>query len=139
MEFDSTLDATVADAGVQFTFEVENTSEQPIELSFQSGKKADVAVYDSTDWEGLPRRALSSEGATPETRTGKPDDEDDPEEVWRWSDGRAFTQALESTTIAPGETETFSLTWDGPEPGEYQAVATLETDVDCLATTAFSV
>ncbi|HEY0635294.1 MAG TPA: BsuPI-related putative proteinase inhibitor, partial [Gammaproteobacteria bacterium] len=53
-------------------------------------------------------------------------------EVWRWSNGYGFTQALTSYTIAPGETVTFTGQWDqrlsesGPllAPGNY----TLQAD-----------
>ncbi len=53
-------------------------------------------------------------------------------EVWRWSNGYGFTQALTSYTIAPGETRTFTEQWEqrlsesGPllAPGNY----TLQAD-----------
>jgi hypothetical protein len=139
MELEGTLDATVTDHGVEFTYAVENVGEEPGELTFRSGMKADVAVYDASDPEGLPRRALSKDEPGAEVRSGTPHDDEDPEEVWRWSDGRMFTQALESRTLDAGETETFTFVWEGPEPGEYVGVATLDADVDYLANTEFSV
>ncbi len=33
-------------------------------------------------------------------------------EVWRWSTGRMFAQMLTEVTLAPGESKTFSETWD---------------------------
>ncbi len=33
-------------------------------------------------------------------------------EVWRWSGGRFFTQALANRTVAPGESLTFTETWN---------------------------
>jgi hypothetical protein len=33
-------------------------------------------------------------------------------EVWRWSTGRMFAQMLTEVTFAPGESKTFSETWD---------------------------
>ncbi|HEY3280844.1 MAG TPA: BsuPI-related putative proteinase inhibitor [Armatimonadota bacterium] len=48
-------------------------------------------------------------------------------EVWRWSAGRAFTTALSTTQIAPGETVTFSEVWgqrdssgEPVQPGTYE-------------------
>lgn len=139
MELVCTLDATVADHGVEFTYAVENAGDEPAEVTYRSGKHADVAVYDASDPEGLPRRALSKDEPGAEIRSGTPHDNDDPEEVWRWSDGRLFTQALESRTLSPGETATFTFTWEGPNPGEYVGVATLDAGVECLASTEFSV
>lgn len=136
---EGTLDATVTDHGVEFTHTVENADDEPVEITFRSGKHADVAVYDASDPEGLPRRALSKDESGAETQSGTPHDDDDPEEVWRWSDGRLFTQALESRTLDPGETATFTFTWEGAEPGEYVGVATLDADADCLASAEFSV
>lgn len=139
MSLEATLDATVTDHGVEFDYAVENAGDEPVELRFRSGKKADVAVYDASDPEGLPRQALSKEGTGAEMRSGTPHDDEDPGEVWRWSDGRMFTQALESRTLDAGETATYTLVWDGPEPGEYVGVATLDADADCVASTEFSV
>ncbi|WP_121822369.1 BsuPI-related putative proteinase inhibitor [Halostella salina] len=61
-------------------------------------------------------------------------------EVWRFSEGRLFAQALGSETIAPGEVATYEASWDDPDPGEYAAVATLEArEQDCEARVEFSV
>ena len=139
MALEGTLDATVADAGVEFMYTVENVGDGPTELNFRSGKHADVAVYDASDPEGVPRRALSNDESGAEVRSGTPNDDPDPEEVWRWSDGRMFTQALESRTLDAGETTMFTFTWEGSDSGEYVGVATLATEADCLASTEFSV
>jgi hypothetical protein len=32
--------------------------------------------------------------------------------VWQWSDGRTFSQVATTLTFAPGETKTFSQTWE---------------------------
>lgn len=139
MTLEATLDATVADAGVEFEFAVENAGDESVDLNFRSGRKADVAVYDASDPEGLPRRALSKDDPGAETRSGTPHDDEEPESVWRWSDGRMFTQALESRTLDAGETATYTFTWDGPESGEYVGVATLDADADCVSSAEFSV
>lgn len=138
MDLEASLDATVADAGVEFTYTVENVSDEPAELTLRSGKKADVAVYDASDPEGLPRRARSPSGGA-ETRSGTPDDEPEPDPVWRWSDGQMFTQALESRTIDAGEETTFTFTWEEPDSGEYVGVATLDSETACPANAEFTV
>lgn len=98
------------DHDVEFRFTVTNTGTDSVELAFASGFVADFAVHRDDD------------------------------EVWRWSDGRMFTQALQTETIAPGETFTHTGTWKDPKPGAYEAVATLEaTNVDLEARTAFDV
>ncbi len=33
-------------------------------------------------------------------------------EVWRWSRGRSFAQAISSVTLSPGESQVFRVTWD---------------------------
>ncbi|MGH8707992.1 MAG: BsuPI-related putative proteinase inhibitor [Burkholderiales bacterium] len=50
-------------------------------------------------------------------------------EVWRWSAGRMFTQAITELSLAPGESRSFTLTWNqtdrkgAPLPaGDYRVV-----------------
>lgn len=92
---ETSLDVTVTDE-VSFRFAVTNGDDAPLELTFRDAGQADFAVL---------------------TREG--------EEVWRWSEGRMFAQALQTARLEPGETATFEGTWPDPEPGEYTAVATL--------------
>lgn len=106
---ESALDATVEADAVTFEFAVTNAGTEPAELTFATGLAADFVAVA------------------------------DGEERWRASDGRLFTQALRSETLAPGETVTYRETWSDPEPGEYEVTATLEarhTSVE--ARTAFS-
>jgi hypothetical protein len=106
------LDATLAttvDDGVTFQFRVRNASDAPVELTFRSGQVADAAVFEGD------------------------------QEVWRWSDGRLFTQALTAQTLAPGETMTEQFTWSAPTPGAYTARAALASERDVTATTEFTV
>lgn len=50
-------------------------------------------------------------------------------EVWRWSAGRMFTQALRTRAIDGGETVEFSERWPGAVPGgTYTVVAQLRSD-----------
>lgn len=97
------------DDAVEFQFRVRNTGDSPVDLQFRSGKVADVTVSDGD------------------------------EEVWRWSDDRMFTQALQSRTLAPGETLEQAFTWDDPQPGRYTATGTLAAQQDAEATTTLSV
>lgn len=90
------LEVTVGD-GVAFSFTVVNAGDTAVERTFRDACRADFAVYtDSRD-----------------------------REIWRYSDGRAFAQALSTATFHPGETATFEAVWPDPEPGEYTAEAVL--------------
>ena len=110
MSLEATLDVEVGDV-VTFTFTIENTGTEPVELTFSSGKRTDVVVRDT----------------------------DTDEVVWRWSDGRMFTQALETVTFPPGEHIEQTHVWETPEPGEYVAIATLEGDIDVEARATLSI
>lgn len=94
----ASLSTERGDDDVRFALLVENEGDEPATLSFRSGKRADFAVRDGN------------------------------EEMWRWSAGRMFTQALGSVTVDPGETLPFEGTWEEPEPGEYTAVGELAAD-----------
>ncbi len=96
MPLDGHLDVTASDDSVQFTFTVTNAETEQVEMAFPSGKIADIAV----------------------SKSG--------EEVWRWSAGRMFTQAIETVLLAPGESFTREMAWESPQPGDYTAAASLE-------------
>lgn len=92
----TSLAVTVQD-GVRLVLSATNTSGSRMELDFPSGQLYDFAVLDSMG-----------------------------REVWRWSTGRMFTQALQNRFLAPGETLSFAERWDARTPaGRYTAVATL--------------
>lgn len=97
MALEGALHVSASPETVEFAFTVENVTTESVELEFRSGLVADFVVLG------------------------------DDEEVWRFSDGMMFTQALQSETLAPGEAFTYPATWDDPVPGEYEAVATLQT------------
>jgi len=90
-----TLDVTV-DNRVRFSFTVTNESAKKLELVFPDGRTHDVIVLDS-----LGR------------------------EVWRWSEGRLFTQSVQNRVLRASDTILFDETWRAPAPGTYTAVATL--------------
>lgn len=104
------LDVDDDTTGVRFAYTAENTGDDPIELAFRSGQRVEVVVTA------------------------------DDETMWRYSDGRMFTQAIETTTVAPGESFTTAVTWDDPAPGEYIARITLATqEADATVTQPFTV
>jgi len=106
------LDAVLdVDVGgtVVFTLRVTNTGDEPAELTFRDGRDGDVVV----------RR--------------------DGEAVWRWSDGRLFTQAIRTATLAPGETYGAEYEWAEPTSGDYTAVASLAIDDPVEARATFQV
>lgn len=91
----STLDVIVGDE-VQFAFRITNGSSKRIELRFPSGQTHEVIVLD------------------PQER-----------EVWRWSHGRMFTQAMQNKMLGVSDTLVFRETWRPDATGTYTAVASL--------------
>jgi hypothetical protein len=99
--------AVTVDEAVEFDFTVTNVGEAVVELTFSSGLGADFVVSR------------------------------DDERMWRWSEGRMYTQALWTETLQPGEAISFGATWGEPQPGQYEALATLlaeNADVQAGAT-----
>jgi hypothetical protein len=91
----ASLDVKVGEA-VEFSFHVTNSSSKRVELRFPSGQTHDVVVFD------------------PQGR-----------EVWRWSNGRMFTQGMQNKMLAASDTLTFTETWRPDHAGTYTAVASL--------------
>lgn len=89
------LTATVTGSTVTFEFAITNVGEDSVAMKFRSGKEVDVAV------------------------------QQDGREVWRWSEGRMFTQAIHEEILGPGEEIVHELEWTDPSAGEYTAVASL--------------
>lgn len=107
---ETTLTAEADNEVVRFEFTILNDTEESVELRFTSGFEADMAVISGDN------------------------------EVWRWSDGRFFTQALQTLQLKPGESKTYERKWTGSVPGEYTAVATLEDRFrSARASTSFTV
>lgn len=110
MDVAGTLHVTPRDGEVAFEFTVSNQSTEIIELDFATGFIADFAVFE------------------------------DDAEVWRWSDDKLFTQALETETLEPGESFRETALWIGPDPGDYRAIAELQTRTyDLTAEESFTV
>ncbi len=80
---------------VRFTLIVRNQGTEPVALEFKSGQHVEVTV--------------AAEDA----------------EIWRWSDGRMFTQSLETEQLDPDEAVRYPCTWDTPSPGQYRVTAEL--------------
>ncbi|MFC6938634.1 BsuPI-related putative proteinase inhibitor [Salinirubellus sp. GCM10025818] len=96
--------------GVSFRFTVSNGTGAPVELTFRDACRADFTVRHAD------------------------------EEVWRWSEGRMFTQDIGHARLEPGEEAVFEEEWPDPDPGDYTAEATLRVDeYDVRAETPFSV
>jgi hypothetical protein len=84
---------------VRFAFHVRNNSKKKIELLFPNGQTHDLAVFDATG-----------------------------REVWRWSNGRMFTQALQTKLLGNGETLSYEERWENPAPGTYTVVGRLNSE-----------
>jgi hypothetical protein len=101
----SALDVSIRD-GVTLALHVTNNDRKHVELLFPSGQTHDFAILDST---------------------GK--------EIWRWSAGRLFTQALQNKVLESHESATFAERWDaGARHGTFTAVATLASSSHPLET-----
>jgi hypothetical protein len=90
-----TLNVAVA-GDVQFNFDVTNAGARKVELLFNDGRTHDIVVIDS-----LGR------------------------EVWRWSEGRMFTQTVQNKVLRVSDTLRFAEAWADAKPGSYVAVASL--------------
>ena len=87
------------DGAVRVALHIANDGDKRAELSFPSGQTHDVVVLDSTG-----------------------------REVWRASEGRLYTQALQHRGVSGGDTATFDATWRPSHArGRYVAVATLHS------------
>jgi len=95
----SALDVRVERENLVFALNVTNGGKKSVELNFPSGQQYDFVVLDSVG-----------------------------REVWRWADGRMFTQALKNKMISHGETISFDEHWERPaKTGRYTVVATLQS------------
>jgi intracellular proteinase inhibitor BsuPI len=83
---------------VAFSFHITNNATKSLELTFPSGQTYEITVLDS-----LGR------------------------EVWRWSEGRLFTQALQNRVLEANETVTYQGRWKPSNSGRFTAVAALRS------------
>ena len=93
----STLNVVVKN-GVAMAFKVVNSGAKRLEVNFPSGKTHEVVVLDS-----LGR------------------------EVYRWSEGRMFTQSLQNRVLHASDTLDYDAVWRNAPAGLYTAIATLSS------------
>ena len=84
---------------VRFAIEVANESGKRVELLFPDGRTHDFAVLDSVG-----------------------------HEVWRWSEGRMFTQGMRNRLLDAHDSTVYDERWEPPAPGRYTLVAQLNSD-----------
>ncbi len=92
----SALDVRVSD-GVQLQLSLTNNTRNSLELRFADGLTHDFVILDASE-----------------------------REVWRWSEGRLFTSAMQTRFVRSGKSATYHTHWR-PEvkKGNYVAVAML--------------
>ncbi|WP_424015469.1 BsuPI-related putative proteinase inhibitor [Halorubrum xinjiangense] len=118
---EAALAATESDDGVALSLRIENAGSEPVTLDFRTGQRAEFTAYPAD-----------------EGTAGTAADETDP--VWRYGEGRMYTQALGSETIGPGEAVGYEGTWRDPASGTYRIVGeATATDHDVRAETVVAV
>jgi len=84
---------------VRFAIEVANDSRKRVELTFPDGRTHDFVVLDSRG-----------------------------REVWRWSQGKMFTQAMQNRLLDAHDAVIYAERWTPPAPGQYTLVAQLNSE-----------
>ena len=84
---------------VRFAIEVANDSRKRVELNFPSGRTHDFVVLNAS---------------------GK--------QVWRWSEGRMFTQSMQNRLLDANDSVIYTERWSPPAPGKYPRVAELNSE-----------
>lgn len=110
MGLDCALDVDVGSAVITVTVTAENTGSEPVDLTFPNSQVVEVVA------------------------------ERDGDRVWRFGEGRMFTQALRTETVGAGERLTETITWPTPDAGAYDLRAWLcAKGVDCEASARVTV
>jgi hypothetical protein len=86
-------------SSVEVALEVANAADHRVELRFPAGQTHDLAILDAAG-----------------------------REVWRWSEGRMFTQAVQTKLLGAGEKTSYGERWTPPTSGSYTVVASLTSD-----------
>jgi hypothetical protein len=98
-KLDAKFGVDVTPHALHFALRVTNVGSKHAELDFPTGQSHDFAVLDSAG-----------------------------HEVWRWAEGRMFTQGVQNKQLSAGQVLRVSETWDSiPNSGRYTAVATLNS------------
>jgi FlaG/FlaF family flagellin (archaellin) len=96
-KLESSMDVSVNGEDVHFVMHVVNHTARKLEVTFPSGQTHDIAVVDAAGTE-----------------------------VWRWSSGQMFTQALRNQPLDPQASLSYSMHWKAPHAhGPLTAIATL--------------
>ena len=95
---DPVVPGRVASGDVRFALAVVNASDKRLEVEFPDGRTRDFAVYDAAG-----------------------------HEVWRASRGQLYTQLLQNTLLAAGDSVVYEAEWHAPAPGRYAVVAELRS------------
>ncbi len=93
----TSLDVTVEEQ-VSFDFAVVNAGQKKLEVNFRDGQTHELVVLDANG-----------------------------REVWRWSEGRMFTQSMQNRVLRTSDSLRYEEQWRDPSPGTYVAVATLSS------------
>ncbi len=91
----SALNVDVRDE-VAFDFAVTNDGDKKAELEFPSGQTHEIVVQDASG-----------------------------REVWRWSEGRMFTQAIQNKVLRTADTLHIRERWTPSAPGKYVVLASV--------------
>jgi len=94
----TTFDVAQQQNAVHFVLRVSNTTSKRVELNFPSGQAYDFIVVDSVG-----------------------------REVWRWADGRIFTQSVRNKLLGKGEGLTITEKWSPAKAGKFTAIAQLRS------------
>lgn len=94
----STLNVDTQSSDVHFSLAVENATGKQVELSFPDGRTHDFVVLDEA---------------------GK--------EVWRWSESRMFTQAMQNRLLDSRDSVVYDERWHAPTSGKFTVVAVLNS------------
>ncbi len=92
------LNVTAQPNEVLFVLNVTNGGGKRVEVNFPNGQTYDFVVVDSTG-----------------------------REVWRWAQGRLFTQSIQNKLLSRGQSMRISERWHAPRTGRYTAVAMLRS------------
>jgi hypothetical protein len=94
----SRVSVDTAGGAVRFAIAVTNDTPKRVELNFPDGRTHEFVVLDATG-----------------------------REVWRWSEGRLFTQAVRNRLLDVHDAVVYHDAWPGAAPGDYTLVAELRS------------